>query len=389
MASEGWAEACPKWYKGWRRLCEFLLPALAGSSRAQPPETLMQFYTQQHRFYGGVDLHARTLSLCLLDQAGQVVAEATVAASPQAFLKAVAPFRDGLVVGCECMFAWYWLADLCAQEQIAFVLGHALYLKAIHGGKAKTDKIDAAKLARVLKGGTFPVAYVYPKGMRETRDLLRRRRYLVQRRAELLTHLQILTSQYNLPPLTKKLSYAANREELDLAARFDDPSVAQNVKTDLTLIDHYDELLADLERYLTRTAKVDDVQTYHRLQTVPGIGKVLALVLLYEIHDIRRFPEVGHFLSYARLVRCVHESAGKKQGTGGNRVGNAHLKWAFSEAVCLLLRSCPEVQRWKERREQKYGARRALGALAARLGRAVYHLLRRGEAFDLKRFLSS
>jgi transposase len=161
------------------------------------------------------------------------------------------------------------------------------------------------------------------------------------------------------------------------------------VQTDLTLIDHYDALLADLERYLTGTAKVDDVPTYHRLQTVPGIGKVLALVLLYEIHDLRRFPAVGHFLSYARLVRCVHESAGKKQGTGGNKIGNAHLQGAFSEAVCLLLRSCPEGQRWKERREKKYGPRRALATLAARLGRAVYHLLRKGEAFDRKRFLSS
>src|SRR5262249_55620856 len=205
--------------------------------------------------YCGVDLHARTLSVCVLDQAGTVVCEATVAASPQAFLQAIAPFRDGLVVGCECMFAWYWLADLCQAEPIPFVLRHALSLKAIHGGKAKTDKIDAAKLARVLKGGTFPVAYVYPKGMRETRDLLRRRMYLVQRRAELLTHLQILNSQYNLPPLTKKLSYAANRQELDLAARFDDPSAAKNAETDLTLIDPYDELLADLERYLTRAAK--------------------------------------------------------------------------------------------------------------------------------------
>src|SRR5262249_24987220 len=152
----------------------------------------------------------------------------------------------------------------------------------------------------------------------ETGDRLRRSSYLVRRRAELLTHLQILNSQCNLPPLSKKLCYAANREELNLPERFTDPSVRQNVETDLRLIDHYDELLADLERYLVRTAKVEDVQTYPRLQTVPGIGKVLALVLLYEIHDISRFPEVGPFLSYARLVRCAHESAGKKQGTGGN-----------------------------------------------------------------------
>jgi transposase len=79
-------------------------------------------------------------------------------------------------------------------------------------------------------------------------------------------------------------------------------------------------------------------QGYARLRSVPGIGPVLALVLLCEIHDVGRFPEVGQFLSYSRLVRCARESAGKRQGTGGNKIGNAHLKWAFAEAACLLLR---------------------------------------------------
>ena len=144
-----------------------------------------------------------------------------------------------------------------------------------------------------------------------------------------------------------------------------------------------------LELYLTRTAKVDDPQAFQRLLSVPGVGKVLALVLLYEIHDIRRFPEVGQFLSYARLVRCSHESAGKKQGTGGNKIGNAHLKWAFSEATCLLLRESDQAKQWLARREKKHGKARALGALAARLGRAVYHLLRKQQAFDLQRFFAS
>src|SRR5262249_56616140 len=128
------------------------------------------------------------------------------ACGSEAFLQAVAPFRDSLVVGVECMFAWYWLADLCHQQAIDFVLGHALYMKAIHGGKAKNDRLDAGKIARLLRGGTFPLAYAYPKGMRETRDLLRRRTYLVRKRAELLTHLQILNAQYNLAPFPKKLS---------------------------------------------------------------------------------------------------------------------------------------------------------------------------------------
>jgi hypothetical protein len=137
------------------------------------------------------------------------------------------------------MFAWYCLADFCHQENIPFVLGHALYMKAIHGGKAKNDKIDAEKIARLLRGGTLPVAYVYPKAMRATRDLLRRRTFLVRRRAELLAHVVNTNSQYNLPPLAKKLSYAANRAELDLS-RFADPSVRKAVEADLALVDACD-----------------------------------------------------------------------------------------------------------------------------------------------------
>jgi transposase len=349
----------------------------------------MRFYNQPHRFYCGVDLHARTLSLCVLDTAGNTVLATTIPAGPDAFLRAVTPFRDGLAVACECMFAWYWLADLCEAEHLPFVLGHALYMKAIHGGKAKTDKIDAHKIAVLLRGGMLPQAYVYPKGMRETRDLLRRRTFLVRRRAEALVHLTNTNSQYNLPPFPKKLAYAANRQELDIPQRFSDPSVRKNVGVDLALIDAYDAQIGDLELYLARTAKVDDPQVFHRLRSVPGIGKILALILLYEIHAITRFPEVGQFLSYARLVRCAHESAGKKQGTGGNKIGNAHLKWAFSEAACLFLRESEPAKQWLARREKKHGKARALGALAARLGRTVYHLLRKREVFDAKRFFAS
>src|SRR5262249_51032409 len=227
----------------------------------------MRFYTEQHRFYCGVDLHARTMYLCILDQAGQVVFDKNLPATGQAFLHAIAPFRDGLVVAVECLFCWYWLADLCKTEQIAFVLGHALYMRAIHGGKSKNDQIDAGKIARLLRGGTLPQAYVYPAGMRETRDLLRRRQYLVHKPAQAIAHTQNINSQYNHPPFGKKLGYAANREELDIADRFSDPSVHKTVEIDLALIDCYDEQLGDVELYLTRTAKVDDPQAYYRLQT--------------------------------------------------------------------------------------------------------------------------
>jgi transposase len=285
----------------------------------------MRFYTQQHRFYAGIDLHARTLHLCILEHDGEVVFDRNLACRPDVLLHALAPFRDGLVIGVECMFAWYWVADLCVTHDIAFVLGHALYMKAIHGGKAKNDRIDATKLARLLRGGNFPIAYAYPKGMRETRDLLRRRTYLVRKRAELLTHLQTLNAQYNLAPFPKKLSFPANRDEMKIAEQFSDPSVHKSAAADLAVIERLDEVIGELELYLTRTAKTDRVQTYHRLQTIPGVGKLLALILLYEMHEAQRFHSAGQFLSYARLVRCAHESAGKKLGSGGKKIGNAHL----------------------------------------------------------------
>src|SRR5262249_40242236 len=188
------------------------------------------------------------------------------------FLRPVTPSRDDLVVGAECMSAWYWLADLCRAEDIPFALGYALYLKAIHGGQAKNDRIDAGKIARLLRGGTFPLAYAYPKGLRATRDLSRRRTYLVRKRAELLTHLQILNAQYNLAPFPKKLSFAANRVEMNVAERFADPSVQNSAAVDLALVDR----LGELERYLTRAAKGGDVPTYHPLQTLPALPTALA-----------------------------------------------------------------------------------------------------------------
>jgi transposase len=347
----------------------------------------MRFYNRQHQFYCGIDLHARLLAVCILDQTGNVVCQTQIPAEPQRLLDLLAPFRADVVVCVECLFAWYWVADLCNQHHIPFVLGHALYMKAIHGGKTKDDDIDADKIGRLLRGGNIPLAYVYPKGMRETRDLLRRRHYLVHKRAELIAHIQITNAQYNLPPFTKKLIHASNRAALDVAARFPEGPVRKSIQINLHLIDALDQQIADVELYLERTVKVEDPQSYHRLRTIPGVGRILALVFLYEIHDIRRFADPGDFLSYARLVRCQHKSAGKQLGHGGKKIGNAHLKWAFSEAVCLLIRCCPAVKAWQQRRQKKHGKKKTLGILAAKLGRAVYLLLRRREAFDLERFL--
>jgi transposase len=162
----------------------------------------MRFYTKQHRYYCGIDLHARSMYICILDSQGEIVLHRNMPCTPELFLRAIAPYREDMAVAVECIFTWYWLADLCSQENIPFVLGHALYMKAIHGGKAKNDKIDAHKIAVLLRGGMLPMAYVYPPQMRATRDLLRRRMHLMRKRSELLAHVQNTNSQYNLPEPT-------------------------------------------------------------------------------------------------------------------------------------------------------------------------------------------
>jgi transposase len=118
----------------------------------------MRCYTQQHKLYCGIDWHARTMDVCILDQAGEIALHRHMKASPEAFLKAMAPYRDELVVAVACLFTWYWLADRCTQEGLPFVLGHALYMQAIHGGKAKNHPIDADKTAVLLRGGMLPQA---------------------------------------------------------------------------------------------------------------------------------------------------------------------------------------------------------------------------------------
>jgi transposase len=342
----------------------------------------MRYYQARHPFYCGVDLHARKMYVSIVDEAGALVAQRNLDADPERFLAFIRPYRERLVVGCECMFAWYWLADLCRAERIDFVLGHALYMKAVHGDKTKNDRIDSEKIARLLRGGMFPQAYVYPSEMRATRDLLRRRTHLVRLRGEALAHVENTVSQYNRPAIGKKLRYAANRD--GVAATLTEPSARRSVESDFALAEHLDEQIRELELALVRTARVDDPQAYARLQTIPGVGKILALVLLYELHDVGRFPDVRNFVSYCRLVRPQHESNGKQTPAGRKKkIGNAPLRWALGEAACLMLREVPQAKTLVDRLTKKHGKAKALAILAAKLARAVYWMLKRKEAFDV------
>jgi transposase len=296
--------------------------------------------------------------VCILDQAGETLLHRHMTATPEALLKAIAPSRDQIVLAAECMFTWYWRADLCAAHGIPFVLGHALSMQAIHGGKAKNDTIDAQTIAVLLRGGMLPQASVSPAERRATRDLLRRRMPLARTRGELLAHVHNTNRQYHLPALGTKIADTTNRD--GVAERCAAPAVHKSIAVDLALITSDDALLRDVELPIVTTAKHPDAQTLSLRHTVPGIGTLLSLVRLDAIHQIDRCPRVQAFAASGRLVTCAKASAGTRSGTSGTTIGHAHLTWACSEAAVFCLRDNPAGQTFLTRLEQKQSTGKAL-----------------------------
>jgi transposase len=306
-------------------------------------------------------------------------------AAPEPFLQAIAPDRQGLGVAVECLFTWYGLADLCAPEGMAVVLGPALSMTAIHGGTAQPDPIDSHTSAALRRGGMRPQASGYPAEMRAPRDLLRRRFHLMRPRAERLAHVQPTNSQDHRPEIGKNIAYKANR--IGVAERFADPAVQQSSEVDLAVITYDDALLSGLELSIVQSAKQHEANPFYRLRSIPGVGKRLALVLRYDLHDIRRFPRGQDFVSSGRLVTWAQASAGKRYGTSGKQSGNADLKGAFCEAAVLFLRNNPAGQKLLARLENKPDKGQALTIWAHTLARAGYYMLKRDTGCDMHKFL--
>jgi len=347
----------------------------------------MQFYQPHTEFYCGVDLHTRNMYPTVLNRRSEVVCHRNMKNDPVLLLRMLKDYRSSLVVSCESTSNWYWLADLCQDEGIEFVLGHALYMRAIHGSKTKNDRIDSEKIAKLTAAGLLPRAYVYPRAHRSLRDLLRRRLRLVRQRAELQTHIRTVNAQFNLPPLGTKVRSKASRGALE--SQFEDRTARRSVEADLELIDHYTPLIGSIERYVETEA--DEVYRKERtiLESITGVGKIISLTILLEIDRIQRFPSRQKFCSYARLVYPRSESDGKQYGSQGRKHGNPYLKWAFTEAAVYSAQWCEPIKGYLSRLERKYGAGKGKTILAHKLGRAVYYMLLRDKVFDLDKFLKS
>jgi len=352
----------------------------------------MKYYTSTTEYNCGIDLHARQMYVCLMDRQGKKLVHVNIKDNNfEHFLKLVAPYRHDLTVCAECMFGWYWLADACQQANITFVLAHALYVHLIHGGKNKNDRIDSEKLTHLLRSNLIPPSYVYPAAKRPLRALLRQRMFYVWRRSELLAriyshqlaHNRTLarqTSRRNRDPWAEQLLKTENHPLRQLA-----------LKNDLAMISHFDQQILALEEELQRQTKRTACREFTLLKTIPGIGEILALTILYEIGQIERFPTVKDFLSYCRLVKGTVASAGKIKGLRGAKLGNPYLRWAFGEAAVIAKRDHCVIGPLAQRLEAHFNGNKfkANTVLAIKLARAAYFMLKNKTVFDQERLVAA
>lgn len=351
----------------------------------------MKYYTSTTEFNCGIDLHARQMYVCVMDRQGKKLVHCNVKDNDFAyFLKLIEPYKHDLTVCCECMFGWYWLADACQEAGLQFVLAHALYLRAIHGGKNKNDRIDSEKITHLLRSNLIPPAFVYPAAKRPLRALLRQRVCYVWRRTELLNRIQSHQLAHNRRPVKCTTRYNRDPWEQKILATETHPLRTLALQTDLAMVRHYDEQIRQLETQLVRLAKQQSPRDFTLLLSVPGIGENLGLTVLHEIGDIDRFPTVKDFLSYCRLVKGTVASAGKIKGLRGARLGNPYLRWAFGEAAVIAKRDHAVIGPLSQSLEARMGGNKfkANTVVAIKLARAVYYMLKNKTVFDADRLVS-
>jgi len=346
----------------------------------------MNYAQINQRYFCGVDLHANSMYLKILDRKGQILYRRNMPNNFAQFKQILTPFLPDIAVGVESTFNYYWLYDGCVEAGVPFYLGHAAYMKAIAGNKQKNDPLDAETIAHLMRSNLFPQAYPYPKEMRAVRDLLRRRHRLVRHRSEAYTHVQLLLRQQGICEFRGKdvKSVSGKQQILKSLA---DPDVYYLVNSDMLLIEQLDKLLSEIEKQIKGRAYHHNGMDYNLLKSVTGVGDMLALSILYETHDINRFPRVQNYSSYCRVIRVQRTSAGKNKYGRNQKMGNPYLKWAYGQILIHARQSSERINAYYQKLEAKRCAKLARGIMSHKFAVAVYHMLKKKVAFDENRFL--
>lgn len=332
--------------------------------------------------YAAIDLHSSNSVLAVIDECDHVVRQCRLPNELPTILKALEPFRDELAgTAVESTYNWYWLVDGLAEHGYRMHLVNTAAVPQYDGLKYSGDESDARHLAHLMRLGILPEGYIYPRAERAVRDLLRRRFSFVRQNVSLLQSVQSAWARHT----GQRLSANDYRQIDDkiLEQTFTDVCVRLSVQAQVAVWQATELQVQQVENQVL--AHCPRIREVIALRSTPGIGKILSLTIALETSDITRFESVGDYVSYARLVKSERISNGKRKGQGNRKCGNKYLCWAWIEAANYALRFCPEARRWYDRKVAKRHKVIAIKAVAHKLARAGYYLIRDGGTFDAAR----
>jgi transposase len=332
-----------------------------------------------------MDLHGDNVFCTIMDQAYRPVFEERLPNELPVILEALAPYRERLKgVAVESTYNWYWLVDGLQANQYPARLANPARMQENIGLKSANDKTDARFLAKQMAMGVLPEGYIYPKEERPVRDLLRRRMRLVHMRTGEWLNLEGQVARHSGRDLGLTALRGLEAGELSQLLG-GDPLVLEAAQINYRLIAFLDREIRQIEKAVEGRVKLTD--GYERLLDVPGIGRILAMTIRLETGSIARFPGPGNYASYCRAVKTEHTSNDRKKGEGNGKSGNRYLAWAYVEAANFSIRYSPELRAWYQRKAARTKRVIALKALANKLAKACYFILRDGVAFDVKKLV--
>ena len=331
------------------------------------------------KLYGGMDLHSTNVVTQLIDEGDKVLYRKKQSCDLNQILKGLEPFKDNIEgIAVESTYNWYWLVDGLMAAGYRVHLVNTAAVKQYEGLKYTDDDSDAFWLAHLLRLGILPTGHIYPKESRGVRDLLRKRGQLVRQRTAHILSIENLYARNSGDRLSCNAIKCLTEEQIQ--QQFADPNVALAIDSNRILMNALDQQIKVLEQALLKQTKLNP--RYRKLLTIDGVGEVLALTITLETGDIGRFAQVGNFTSYCRCVGSEKLSNGKKKGQGNSKNGNKYLAWAFVEAANFAIRFNEQAKRFYQRKAAKRNRVVALKAVAHKLARASYYVMRDQVPFD-------
>jgi transposase len=324
--------------------------------------------------YAAFDLHSSSSYLAAIDEEGKRILSKKLPNDPDLILTALRPHTKEIAgIAVESTYNWYWLVDMLMAEGYEMHLANPSAIQKYQGLKHTDDRHDAFWLAEMLRLGILPEGYIYPRQQRAVRDLLRKRGHLVRLRTSLIISLQhIITRNCGIKASVNDVKGLREDRTSPLLEGNEDVLLAGSVSKET--IDYLTRQIRSIEKAVEGKIKLSS--PYVRLQGLPGVGKILGLTITLETGPISRFPKVGNYASYCRKVGSAWMSNGKKKGKGNQKNGNRYLAWAYSEASELARRFDDRARAYYQRKAQATNRMVAHQALAHKLARAAYYIMR-------------